>query len=140
MSLRKTDQYGLPLPSKVWVRFESKDNIIVRNDGADPYKNPVRIHSYGLQDTVDCYKGMRSYRKFGTTPGGRSYNIVTHYHADGTIYRKMEVFGAGESHVKVRCNNGEKAKVLRKHCDSFFSGVLDLGPQIDKSFLTPRTI
>ena len=137
MAKRKVDQNGIPVKSRIWVRNEDGPMICCRNEGAKG-SEATRIHCFALEDSWSLNKGEKSYRKFGTTPGGRPYEIYQVRKLDGSIYRKLEVWGEDGQHVKVRCLNGEKAKVLRKSIDSILNSVLRLGPQIQKSYTTPR--
>ena len=138
MSKRKLDIHGLPEASKVWIRYDSPDLLISRNDGAKA-SLATRIWSYCLENTISGDKGHLICKKSGTTPGGRRYECTQTKKDNGQIYRKIEVFDWTSSHIKVKCYNGEKAKVVRKYMDSCMRGILQLGDQITQSYATPRS-
>lgn len=125
----KVDEYGLPIASSVWKRFDSTNMLIARNDGAKG--GCTRILSYDLTEK------RLSEQRFGSTPGERSYHYEKKTKADGSWFVRIEVYDC-PSHLLAHSSSGKRIKVQREFIDSFLFGVADLGPQIEKSFTTSR--
>ena len=137
MAIRKSDDKGLPLSSKIWLRHTFDDCIIVRNDGKASAKE-IRIHSYALKNTINNNAGEKCYSKFGTTPGGRRYEIRKTIKPDGSVFRVIEVLDLNVSHVKIRYSNKQTFKIDRKLHGGCLTHWEDMGDFIKKSFTMPK--
>jgi hypothetical protein len=131
------DEHNLPKSTGVWVRFDNADILIARNDNS-ANNQAQKIYSLCLRDSICGDAGKRSYKRSGTTPGGRRYEAIRVVCPDGQTWNKVEVFNYAESHIKLRTTKGERAKVVRTKMDSLFRGLLDTGDPIDKSYTTPK--